>query len=323
MDNFQKEIDERTNLTSSNRFELLLFRLGTSPDDEQSELFGINVFKLREIVPMPTLTKAAGMASPMMGMANIRGEIIPVIDLPAVVGCVPKTGLNILLVTEYARSTQAFAVESVDDIVRLEWSQVLAAEAGVKSRNITSIARLDNDKSSNRLALVLDVEQILHDIIPNNNINMDKKKTSAFKLKPGTVAIVAEDSKVARQMLEKGLNMMEIPAQMHVTGLEAWNKIRKMAEECKAAGLPISDKISFVLTDLEMPEMDGFTLTLNIKRDEFLKNIPVIIHSSLSGSANEDHVRKVGADGYVAKFEINELEAAIHKALDGKKIAHA
>lgn len=90
MDNFQKEIDERTNLTSSNRFELLLFRLGTSPDDEQSELFGINVFKLREIVPMPTLTKAAGMVSPMMGMANIRGEIIPVIDLPAVVGCVPK-----------------------------------------------------------------------------------------------------------------------------------------------------------------------------------------------------------------------------------------
>ncbi|MBF7995542.1 chemotaxis protein [Rahnella laticis] len=323
MDNFQKEIDERTNLTSSNRFELLLFRLGSSPDEEQSELFGINVFKLREIVPMPALTKAAGMSSPMMGMTNIRGEIIPVIDLPAVVGCVPKTGLNILLVTEYARSTQAFAVESVDDIVRLEWSQVLAAESGVKSRNITSIARLDNDKSSNRLALVLDVEQILHDIIPNNNIDMDKKKTSSFKMKPGTVAIVAEDSKVARQMLEKGLNMMEIPAQMHVTGLEAWNKIRKMAEECKAAGVPISDKISFVLTDLEMPEMDGFTLTLNIKRDEFLKNIPVIIHSSLSGSANEDHVRKVGADGYVAKFEINELEAAIHKALDAKKVVHA
>ncbi|TPG53724.1 chemotaxis protein [Ewingella americana] len=320
MDNFQKDIDERTNLTSSNRFELLLFRLGSSPDEDQSELYGINVFKLREIVPMPTLTKAAGMASPMMGIANIRGEIIPVIDLPAVVGCVPKTGLNILLVTEYARSTQAFAVESVDDIVRLEWSQVLAAESGVKSRNITSIARLDNDTASNRLALVLDVEQILYDIVPaDRNIKMDSEKTRAFDLKPGAVAIVAEDSKVARLMLEQGLNMMQIPAIMHVTGLEAWNKIKKMGEEAKAEGKPISDKISFVLTDLEMPEMDGFTLTLNIKRDEFLKNIPVIIHSSLSGSANEDHVRKVGADGYVAKFEVNELEAAIHKALDSKK----
>ncbi|MDR3430944.1 MAG: chemotaxis protein [Rouxiella aceris] len=320
MDNFQKEIDERTNLTSSNRFELLLFQLGSSPDEQKSELYGINVFKLREIVPMPTLTKAAGMVTPMMGMANIRGEIIPVIDLPSVVGCVPKTGLNILLVTEYARSTQAFAVESVDDIVRLEWSQVLAAESGVKSRNITSIARLDTDKSSNRLALVLDVEQILYDIMPaSRNIEMDDNKTKPFKLKPGAVAIVAEDSKVARSMLDQGLKMMSIPAEMHITGLEAWNKIRKMAEEAKAEGRPISDKIAFVLTDLEMPEMDGFTLTLNIKRDEFLKNIPVIIHSSLSGSANEDHVRKVGADGYVAKFEINELEAAIHRALDSKK----
>jgi two-component system chemotaxis response regulator CheV len=320
MDNFQKEIDERTNLTSSNRFELLLFRLGNSQDDGQSELYGINVFKLREIVVMPPLTKAAGMASPMMGMANIRGEIIPVIDLPAVVGCEPKTGLNILLVTEYARSTQAFAVESVDDIVRLEWSQVLAAEAGVKSRNITSIARLDNDKSSNRLALVLDVEQILYDIIPpDRNTKIDADKTKVFALKPGAVAIVAEDSKVARSMLQHGLDSMKVPSVMHVTGLEAWNNIKKIAEQAKAEGRPISDKIAFVLTDLEMPEMDGFTLTLNIKRDEFLKNIPVIIHSSLSGSANEDHVRKVGADGYVAKFEINELEAAIHKALDGKK----
>ncbi|CNB25315.1 chemotaxis protein [Yersinia intermedia] len=325
MDNFQKEIEERTNLTSSNRFELLLFRLGVSQEEEEkSELFGINVFKLREIVPMPTLTKAAGMALPMMGIANIRGEIIPVIDLPSIVGCVPKTGLNILLVTEYARSTQAFAVESVDDIVRLEWSQVLAADAGVKSRNITSIARLDNDPASNRLALVLDVEQILYDIIPaNRNVQIDTEKTKAFQLKPGSVAIVAEDSKVARSMLEQGLNMMNIPAVMHITGLEAWNKIKKMADEARAEGVPISDKIAFVLTDLEMPEMDGFTLTLNIKRDEFLKNIPVIIHSSLSGSANEDHVRKVGADAYVAKFEVNELEAAIHSALDSKKAINA
>ncbi|MEA9392052.1 chemotaxis protein [Acerihabitans sp. TG2] len=324
MDNFQKEIDERTNLTSSNRLELLLFRLGTPPSEQQSELYGINVFKLREIVPMPSLTKVAGMVSPMMGMANIRGEIIAVIDLPAVVGCVPKTGLNILLVTEYARSTQAFAVESVDDIVRLEWSQVLAAESGVKSRNITSIARLDNDKASNRLALVLDVEQILYDIIPANSlVQMDEEKSRAFNLKPGTVAIVAEDSKVARLMLEQGLEIMKIPASMHVTGLQAWKKICELAEEAKAEGKPISDKISFVLTDLEMPEMDGFTLTLNIKRDEFLKNIPVIIHSSLSGSANEDHVRKVGADAYVAKFEINELEAAIHSVMEVKAVVRS
>ncbi|WP_192459409.1 chemotaxis protein [Musicola keenii] len=322
MDKFQREIEERTNLTSSNKFELLLFRLGSPTGKEESELYGINVFKLREIVPMPELTKAAGMVPPMLGMINIRGQIIPVIDLPKVVGSVPNTGLNILLVTEYARSTQAFAVESVDDIVRLDWSQVNTAEAGVGSSYITSIARLDNDPNTNRLALVLDVEQILHDIIPTEReIKIEKVEDKTFDIKPGAVAIVAEDSKVARTMLEQGLKIMSIPYIMHITGLEAWNKIKAMAQEAQSEGRPISDKIAFVLTDLEMPEMDGFTLTRNIKREEFLKNVPVIIHSSLSGSANEDHVRNVGADSYVAKFEVNELAAAIHGVLDKVKPA--
>ncbi|MFP1725414.1 chemotaxis protein [Lonsdalea quercina] len=317
MDNFQKDIDERTNLTSANKFELLLFRLGGSElQGGKSELFGINVFKLREIVPMPSLTKAVGMKPPMMGMVNIRGQVIPVIDLPAVAGCKPETGLNILLVTEYARSTQAFAVESVDDIVRLDWSQVLTAEAGVGSSYITSIARLDSDKESNNLALVLDVEQILHDMIPvDRDIQIDDMENKAFPIKPGSVAIVAEDSKVARSLLEQGLELMQIPGQMHITGQEAWNKIQLMAKQAQAENVPISDKIAFVLTDLEMPEMDGFTLTRHIKGDPYLKHIPVIIHSSLSGSANEDHVRKVGADAYVAKFEINELAAAVQSVL--------
>lgn len=316
MDNFQKEIDERANLALSNKFELLVFRLGSDLNEEKSELFGINVFKLREIVPMTTITKAAGMKSPLMGMANIRGQFIPVIDLPAVVGCTPTTGLNLILVTEYARSTQAFAVESVEDIVRLDWSQVHAAESGVSSRNITSIACLNTDKQNSSMVLVLDVEQILHDVIPSvREVKQDDIKLKEYDIRPGSVAIVAEDSKVARQMLEQGLKAMNIPAIMHNTGLEAWEKIKLMAKQAEAEGVSIRDKISMVLTDLEMPEMDGFTLTRNIKSDIKLRDIPVVIHSSLSGSANEDHVRKVGANGYVAKFEINQLSAVIHKVL--------
>ncbi len=317
MDNFQKEIDERANLALSNRFELLLFRLGTDQAKGKSELFGINVFKLREIVPMQPITRAAGMRSPLLGMTNIRGQFIPVIDLPAVADCTPETGLNLLLVTEYARNTQAFAVESVDNIVRLDWSQVHTAEKGIGGRNITSIACLDDEKGSNSLAMVLDVEQILYDVIPSvRGVEPAPESVRSFKLKPGAVAIVAEDSKVARQLLEQGLKSMGIPALMHNTGLEAWLKIKEMNEAAQAAGESIHDKIALVLTDLEMPEMDGFTLTRNIKREETLKRIPVVIHSSLSGSANEDHVRKVGADGYVAKFEINELSAVIHGVLE-------
>ncbi|PDO87665.1 chemotaxis protein [Kosakonia pseudosacchari] len=317
MDNFQKDIDDRANLTLSNRFELLLFRLGTSLDATKSELFGINVFKLREIVPMPTFTRPAGMKAPLMGMVNIRDQVIPVIDLAAVAGCKPASGLNILLITEYARSVQAFAVESVENIIRLDWKQVHTAEKAINGRYITSIACLDDDKDTNNLAMVLDVEQILYDIVPaDHDVHGEHVPDKKFNLKPGSVAIVAEDSKVARAMLEKGLNAMQIPSDMHITGKDAWEKIQKLAQQADAEGIPISDKISMVLTDLEMPEMDGFTLTRLIKTDPRLKNIPVVIHSSLSGSANEDHVRKVQADGYVAKFEINELSSVIQEVLD-------
>lgn len=322
MDNFQKDIDDRANLTLSNRFELLLFRLGTSLNENKSELFGINVFKLREIVPMPEFTKPAGMKSPLMGMVNIRDQVIPVIDLAAVAGCKPATGLNILLITEYARSVQAFAVESVENIMRLDWKQVHAATA-VSGRYITSIACLDENTDTNDLAMVLDVEQILYDITPSNHdLHATNLNTPKFNIKPGAVAIVAEDSKVARSMLEKGLEAMNIPAEMHITGKEAWEKIGVLAAQAQAEGVPITDKISLVLTDLEMPEMDGFTLTRKIKTDEILKHIPVVIHSSLSGNANEDHIRKVKADGYVAKFELNELSAVIEEVLDrsAKKI---
>ncbi|EKB4362409.1 chemotaxis protein CheV [Salmonella enterica] len=317
MDNFQKDIDDRANLTLSNRFELLLFRLGTSLHEQKSELFGINVFKLREIVPMPAFTRPAGMKAPLLGMVNIRDQVIPVIDLPAVAGCKPETGLNILLITEYARSVQAFAVESVENIMRLDWQQVHTAEKAVNGRYITSIACLDDNKETNNLALVLDVEQILYDIVPSSHdLRATNLKTNKFYITPGAVAIVAEDSKVARAMLEKGLNAMGIPHQMHVAGKDAWERIQQLAQEAEAEGKPISEKIALVLTDLEMPEMDGFTLTRKIKTDERLKKIPVVIHSSLSGSANEDHIRKVQADGYVAKFEINELSSVIQEVLE-------
>lgn len=260
MDSFQKDIDERANLALSNKFELLLFRLGTSQHESKSELYGINVFKLREIVPMQKINRAAGMVSPLLGVVNIRDQIMPVIDLPAALGCTPTTGLNLLLITEYARSTQAFAVESVDNIIRLDWSQVHAADSGVSSRNITSIASMEDEDGNKDLALVLDVEQILYDIIPSGrDVDVDAIEEKIYALKPGALAIVAEDSKVARSMLEQGLKGMGIPALMHTTGLEAWEKIQSIAAEAKAAGQPITDRIGLVLTDIEMPEMDGFT----------------------------------------------------------------
>jgi two-component system chemotaxis response regulator CheV len=315
MQTIQQEIDERTNLTSTNKLELLLFRLGKDPLLGRTELFGINVFKVREIIPMPAITAVAGSQPNMMGVVDLRGQILPVIDLAAVAGCTPGTGLNILLITEYARSTQAFAVESVEDIVRLDWRQVLSAEGSASSGMVTSIARLDGD-NSDRLAQVLDVETILRDVMPSNELEVDPERIGPkVSLRPGTVILAADDSLVARTMIEEGLTAMGLPYIMCKTGKEAWDQLQAISAKEHAQGKAASDKIALVLTDLEMPEMDGFTLTRNIKQDPRFSTIPVVIHSSLTGSANEAHVKKVGADAYVAKFVAEDLASALRQAL--------
>lgn len=318
MQTIQQEIDERTNLTSSNKLELLLFRLGEDANLDRNELFGINVFKIREIIPMPTITAMAGSHPHMMGVVDLRGQIIPVIDLPAVTGCTPKTGLNILLITEYARSTQAFAVESVEDIVRLDWRQVLSAEGNAAGGMVTSLARLDGE-NSDCLAQVLDVETILRKVMPPTEPDVDSTTIGPqVEIKPGTVILAADDSLIARTMIEQGLEAMGLPFIMCKTGKEAWDHLQAISDKAEAEGKTVHDRIALVLTDLEMPEMDGFTLTRNIKQDPRFSAIPVVIHSSLTGSTNEAHVKKVGADAYVAKFVAEDLANALRKALGSK-----
>jgi two-component system, chemotaxis family, chemotaxis protein CheV len=313
----QHDIEQRVRLAGNNMFELLLFRLGEAPDSEQRELYGINVFKVREILAMPAITVVAGAKPEILGVADIRGQIIPVIDLAKVTGCRPKNGPKILLVTEFARTTQGFAVEEVDDIARLEWNQVLSAESHSSGRTVTSFARLDGNVDGSRLAQVLDVERIVRDVLPSRDAEITEASTGRVKLKPGARVLAADDSGVARSLIEQSLTAMGVPFVMTKTGQEAWNVLQSAQKKAQADGTDIADQIALVLTDLEMPEMDGFTLTRRIKADAGLQSIPVVIHSSLSGSANEQHVRKVGANAYVSKFVAAELASVMREALYG------
>jgi two-component system chemotaxis response regulator CheV len=134
-------------------------------------------------------------------------------------------------------------------------------------------------------------------------------------LPPGSVILAADDSFAARTQIEKVLQALHVPYVMTKTGKEAWDKLQSMANDARAEGLEPKDKVAAVLTDLEMPEMDGFTLTKTIKSDARFARIPVVIHSSLTGQANEDHAHSVGAEGYVAKFVASELATALRKAM--------
>ncbi|WP_437559978.1 chemotaxis protein [Acidithiobacillus sulfuriphilus] len=313
--NTLQEVDERSKLAGTNKFELLIFRLGVDTHSSSRELFGINVFKVREALVMPPITPMPGAPQYVLGVANIRGQIIPVIDLPAVVGCKP-TGRNILLVTEYERSIQGFAVEEVEEIMRLEWGRVMSAEGAAVGGMVTSLARLDEDEEKSRLALVLDVEQILRQVLPSRFKAGDEiTQPHQVSIPQGSVILYADDSGVARSQIEKALTRLGLPFIGTKTGKEAWERLQALAQEARTAGIPIRQKVAMVLTDLEMPEMDGFTLTRKIKENEILKAIPVVIHSSLSGSANESHANSVGADGYVAKFLPDDLARAVAKAI--------
>ncbi|SAK99462.1 chemotaxis protein [Caballeronia ptereochthonis] len=319
MSQSQQDIEQRVRLAGSNMFELLLFRLGEAPGQEQRgavrELYGINVFKVREILAMPTITAVAGSREDILGVADIRGQIIPVIDLARTAGCRPKNGPKILLVTEFARTTQGFAVEEVDDIVRLEWNQVLSAESHSGGCMVTSFARLDGNVDGSRLAQVLDVERIVREVLPARESDITEANTGRLQIRPGARVLAADDSGVARALIEQSLTAMGVPFVMTKTGQEAWDVLEAALRKAQKEGTEVADQIALVLTDLEMPEMDGFTLTRRIKAETGLMHIPVVIHSSLSGSANEQHVRKVGANAYVSKFEAGELANVMRDAL--------
>jgi two-component system chemotaxis response regulator CheV len=163
---------------------------------------------------------------------------------------------------------------------------------------------------------VLDVEQILKNVLPSTTEEINREAVGPeLQLPPGTQLLVADDSAVARSVIELGLKAMGISYIMTKTGKEAWDRINEIAADARKEGKSVRDKIALVLTDLEMPEMDGFTLTRNIKSDARFDGIPVVIHSSLTGATNENHVKSVGADAYVAKFNPREFASTIRRVL--------
>lgn len=298
------EIDARTRLAGANQMELLLFHLG-SP-----ELFGINVFKVREVMKFPQLTRVPEADNRVVGMANIRGTMVPVIALKRSLGLgeheVDLSHLDakengILIITEYNGSLQAFHVAAVDRIIRTSWSQIKTPPALVRENNkgaVTAVTMLENG----RMVLILDVEKLLSDICPRP----DDEVYAGLQAKPELTkkcVLFADDSTVARTQIRKALDRLGVPYVQTTTGKEAWDYLQQLADNAAKQGLPQVEHINLILSDIEMPDMDGFTLTKQIRSDPRLAHIPAILHSSLTGTCNQDKGKQVGATDYVTKFD--------------------
>ncbi|MDR3393850.1 MAG: chemotaxis protein [Parasulfuritortus sp.] len=292
-----QSIDARTKLAGSNKMELLLFSLGSN------ELFGINVFKVREVSPTPPITLTPNMPYGVEGVISLRGSIIPVISLIKFIkGESPRDELGgTMIVTEFSRHTQGFLVDDVDRIIRVDWDKVKPPENMLAGQDgmITAITELDDG----RLVSILDVERILSEVLG------EKIMPTLPKIDPrqNMTVFFTDDSAVARKEIVMVLDKLGIKYIQANDGLEAWTKLQGIATRAASEGIPVRNQIQLILVDAEMPEMDGYVLTRNIKSDNRLSGIPVVMHSSLSSEANRTMGQRVGVDAYVAKFDPSVL----------------
>ena len=302
-----ESIDRSTQLAGHNRLALLLFRL------DERQIFGINVFKVQEVLPRPRVSWVPGTHHLICGVADIRGRLIPVVDLSSAVGgaVLGDAGTHVI-VTEYNRSVQGFLVRSVERIIHVNVETVQPPPAGSEDGYLTAITRHGNE-----LVEIIDVEKVLAEV------SGARAEVSAELLKAGPAiegakVLVADDSKVARLQIERILQQVGVQAVLVRDGREALRYLQGLADR----GIAVEQEISMVISDVEMPDMDGYTLTTEIRRDPRLKSLYVLLHSSLSGVFNNAMVQKVGADRFIAKFSANELADGVLEHLRKRHPTH-
>ncbi|HEY6896220.1 MAG TPA: chemotaxis protein [Rhodocyclaceae bacterium] len=312
MSELLKNIDARTKLAGTNKLEILLFSLGVDGRTGRRETFGINVFKVREVMRTPQITAAPDMPGSVKGMVSLRGVLVPVVDLAEYVGMQPESPRDIMIVTEYAGHTQGFLVEGVDTILRLDWAQMRVPPEMLVS-NLGGLVTAVTELPDSRLVMMLDVERILAE-----TTNYDDDLLFA-DLPPigqeGLTIVYADDSSVARNQIERTLQALGVRGISAVNGRAAWDELQRIAAHADTTGRKVKDIVNLILTDVEMPEMDGYILTKHVKSDPRFAGIPILMHSSLSSMSNQQLGRSVGVDEYVSKFEPQRLAETLTRLL--------
>ncbi len=312
MSELLKSVDARTKLAGTNKLEILMFTLGVDSESGRREIFGVNVFKVREVMRTPTITRAPEMPSAVEGMVSLRGKLVPVVDLAKYAGIRVTKKPDIMIVTEYNGQTQGLLVEAVDTILRIDWSAMRVPPqmlAGKAAGLVTAVTEL----SDGRLVMMLDVEQLLADTTAHDQEAIYKNIHAT--LPPDRTVLFADDSAVARNQIVRTLDAMAVKHIATANGADAWRELNQIAETARLSGGNVRDSVQLVLTDVEMPEMDGYMLAKRIKSDPRFNGVSVIMHSSLSGDSNQQLGRSVGIDEYVSKFEPAKLAAAISRML--------
>ncbi|MDB4279381.1 chemotaxis protein [Paraglaciecola sp.] len=301
MSEILNSVNLRSQLVGENRLELLLFKLNSR------QRFGINVFKVREVLQCPPLTSMPRLNKLVRGIAHIRGQTISVIDMSLAVGGkkIEELSTAFIIITEYNNSVQGFLVGSVERIINSSWQSIMPPPKGSgRASYLSAVTNMDDE-----LIEILDFEKILNEISP---VKTDlSKNASNLKIdnKREKIIFIADDSSVARNQIKKALSSFGLKIELAKNGLETLHRLKEIAAETG----DVTDKVGVLISDIEMPEMSGYTLTAEIRNTPELKKLHVILHTSLSGVFNQTMVEKVGADDFIAKFHPDELATSVHK----------
>ena len=289
--------------SGTNELEVMEFTIG-------DRHFGINVAKVVEIMQYAQITPMPNSNPFVEGIFKPRDNIMTVINLPAYMGLTPVENeeRSIFIITTFNKTNTAFHVHAVEGIHRISWSSIEKPDStiyGGEEGLATGIARYDN-----RLITILDFEKILADISPDTGIQIQEIYSLGERPTSNKPILIAEDSPLLEKMI---IESLEKSGYVNIiccsNGEEAWNKLRKF----KSEGGNITDYVRCIVTDIEMPKMDGHRLLKLIRDDEALKILPVIIFSSL---INEEMRRKgasLGATAQITKPEIANLVGLIDK----------
>jgi len=304
-------VDLRTQLAGHNRLELLLFRLAGK------QLFGINVFKVQEVIQCPPLTIIPDAHPVVRGVANMRGRTITMMDLDRAIGGpgVENPAEKFVVVTEYNQYVQGFLVGGVDRIVNMNWSDILPPPEGIGNDNyLTAVTKVEGE-----LVEIIDVEKVLAEVVGwNEEVSqefIDDAETHEGERKP--IILVADDSSVARNQIKRTLDKLGIECVLAKDGKKALEQLQQWAED--DVDLPLHERLFMVISDIEMPEMDGYTFTTEVRKDPRLEKLHILLHTSLSGVFNNAMVEKVGANDFIAKFQPDVLAKSVQDRLKSWK----
>jgi len=287
--------------TGTNEFEIVEFSIGPVS-------YGINVAKVREVInPLP-VTKMPNVHPWVDGIFTLRGRVMPLVNLPRCLGAESSTTSPKVIVSELNNYFVAFLVDEVSRIHRISWTSMEQPPNIANSEMVVGIIKM-----AEKMVVLLDFEKIVADINPEMNEKFNQITSAApniMDIRKNKTLLVAEDSRMLRDLLLGTLhNAGYANVILAENGQDAWQTIEKLA----ADGEPIENKLQLVITDIEMPQMDGHHLTKRIKENEKLKHLPVIIFSSLINEEMRLKGQSIGANGQVSKPEIVELIDLVDK----------